>query len=235
MPYTDPGCSYCPPEIRACNRGETERGPGWCPSKVDEAAIAAGFAKYEDPFLADAARHASRIEAEGYCQWCRVEEVCEFAKRMGFRKIGIAFCYGLFDLANTLGRILESHGFTVASACCKAGGIPKEEIGLKDSEKLRPGTVEAMCNPITQAELLNRAKTDFNVVVGLCVGHDSLFFRHSEALVTTLVAKDRALAHNPAAALTFADGYMKRVWGPDKPETPHKKPAEGRRPAKRKA
>ena len=32
-----------------------------------------------------------------------------------------------------------------------------------------------MCNPILQAKLLNKAKTDLNVVVGLCVGHDSLF------------------------------------------------------------
>jgi uncharacterized metal-binding protein len=75
---------------------------------------------------------------------------------------------------------------------------------------------------------LNRAGTDFNVIVGLCVGHDSLFIKNSDALVTTLVAKDRVLGHNPAAALQFADGYMSRVWGPDKPETTPKKPREGR-------
>jgi len=37
--------------------------------------------------------------------------------------------------------------------------------------------------------------------VGLCVGHDMLFTRHSRAPVTTLVVKDRVLAHNPAGAL----------------------------------
>jgi len=58
-----------------------------------------------------------------------------------------------------------------------------------------------MCNPIAQAQILNEQLTDFNIVVGLCVGHDSLFFKHSEAPVTVLVAKDRVLGHNPAAAL----------------------------------
>ncbi|MBE0533933.1 MAG: DUF1847 domain-containing protein [Rhodospirillales bacterium] len=225
MKYNDPGCAYCPPEIRVCRQGDDQHGPGWCPSKVDDPGIAEGFAKYQDPFLTKVAVESARVEAEGYCEWTRVEEVCAFAKRMGFNKIGIAFCVGVFDLAGILTRVLESHGFAVASVCCKTGSIAKEEIGLQDHEKVRPGNFEAMCNPITQAELLNRAGTDFNVVVGLCVGHDSLFFKHSEALTTTLVAKDRALGHNPAAALLMADGYFRRIWGPLKPEVPSKKPA----------
>ncbi len=230
MKYSDPSCSYCPSEIRACRRGEPEKGPGWCPTKVDEPGIVEGFEKYQqDPFLMKAAKEAARVEAEGYCEWTRIEEVCHFSKKMGFKKIGIAFCVGVFDLANKAAQIIESHGFEVASVCCKTGSIAKEEIGLADEEKIRPGQFEAMCNPITQAELLNRCGTDFNVVIGLCVGHDSLFFKHSEALVTTLVAKDRALAHNPAAALLLADGYLSRVWGPERPETPPKKPAEGRK------
>ena len=229
MKYSDPGCAYCPPEIRACRRGEPDRGPGWCPTKVDEPAIEIGFAKYQDPFLAKFARESARVEAEGYCQWTRVEEVCVLAKKMGFKKIGVAFCLGVMDLANIVSRILESHGFTVASVCCKNGGIAKEEIGLADGDKIHPGNFEAMCNPVAQAEILNRANTDFNVVVGLCVGHDSLFFHHSKALATTLVAKDRVTGHNPSAALLLADGYFNRVWGDEKPDTPPRKPAEGHR------
>ena len=38
-----------------------------------------------------------------------------------------------------------------------------------------------MCNPIAQAKLLNQAKTEFNICLGLCVGHDSLFYRYCEA------------------------------------------------------
>ena len=61
-----------------------------------------------------------------------------------------------------------------------------------------------------QAKLLNDQKTEFNVIVGLCVGHDSLFTKYSDALVTTLVAKDRVLAHNPAGALYCADGPIRK-------------------------
>ncbi len=229
MAYKDPACAYCPPTIRSCRQGDDRSGPGWCPSKVDEEAIIEGFARYQDPAIAKIATESARVEAEGYCQWTRIQEICAFANRMGVKKLGIAFCTGVFDLAITATRIFESHGFEVASACCKAGGIAKEEIGLHDEEKVRPGGFEAMCNPIAQAELLNRAGTELNVVIGLCVGHDSLFYKYSEALVTTLVAKDRALGHNPAAALVFAEGYMDRVWGPDRPDTPAKKPGQGRK------
>lgn len=72
-----------------------------------------------------------------------------------------------------------------------------------------PACSEAMCNPIGQASLLNEQKTEFNVAIGLCVGHDSLFYRYSDAPVTTLVAKDRVLAHNPCGAIYCADGYFK--------------------------
>lgn len=41
------------------------------------------------------------------------------------------------------------------------------------------------------------------------VGHDSLFYQYSKALVTTLVVKDRVLAHNPVGAIHYADTYFK--------------------------
>ena len=175
------------------------------------------------------AQESGRIEAEGYCQWTRVEEVCRFAKKMGYSKIGIATCISFVDLARTLSGILESHGFEVASVACKHGGVPKEDMDLDDAEKIRPGNFEAMCNPVGQAELLNQSGCQFNIVLGLCVGHDSLFFKYSEGLVTVLVAKDRVLAHNPIGALYLADTYFDRVWGPDRPKKPPKIPAAGRR------
>ncbi len=230
MLYDNPGCAYCPSTVRACRHGESEtRGPGFCPSKMDAEGIAAAWEKYEDPFNRRVAQASALVESEGYCKWSRVEEICQFAKKMGFERIGIATCISFVDLAHTLSGILESHGFAVASAACKNGGVPKEMLGLSDEEKIRPGGHESMCNPISQAELLNRAGCEFNIVLGLCVGHDSLFFRHSEGLATTLVAKDRVLAHNPVGALQLADSYYRHIWGPERPETPPKKPAEARR------
>ena len=230
MRYDDPGCAYCPPTVRACREGESEeRGPGFCPSKMDEEAIGAAWKKYRDPLIRRVAQESARVESEGYCRWTRVEEICAFAKKMGFRKLGITTCISFVDLAHTLSAILESHGFEVASAACKSGGVPKEDIGLSDGEKIRPGEHESMCNPAAQAELLNRAGCELNIVLGLCVGHDSLFFRLSEGLVTTLVAKDRVLAHNPIGALQLADSYFQRVWGPDRPEKLLSKPAAARK------
>ena len=229
MKYEDPSCAYCPDVIRACRVGESaERGPAYCPTKVDPEGIDAAAGEYNDAEIRRVSQVAAVVEAEGYCKWPRVQEICEFAKRMGFKKIGIATCISFVDHAKILSGILESHGFEVASVACKHGGIPKEDIGLKDAEKIRPGNFEPICNPIGQAELLKRAGCEFNVVLGLCVGHDSLFFRHSEGLATTLVAKDRVLAHNPVGALQLADSYFQRVWGPERPPTPPRLPAEGR-------
>lgn len=229
MTYETPSCAYCPPTVRACRHGESDsRGPGFCPSKVDAEGVGEAVEMYGDPETQRIARASALVESEGYCRWTRVEEICAFAKRLGFRKIGIATCISMVDLAHTLSAILESHGFEVASVACKNGGVPKEALGLRDEDKIRPGTHESMCNPISQAELLNRAGCELNVVLGLCVGHDSLFFRHSRGLATTLVAKDRVLAHNPVGALQLADSYFQRVWGPDRPGVPPRLPAEGR-------
>lgn len=230
MKYEDPSCAYCPDTLRACRSSESaERGPGYCPSKVDPDGIDAAVGKYDNAEVRRIAQVSAAVEAAGYCKWTRVEEICEFAKRMGYKKIGIATCISFVDHAKILSRILESHGFEVASVACKHGGIPKEELGIKDAEKIRPGGYEVICNPVGQAELLKRAGCEFNVVLGLCVGHDSLFFQHSAAPTTVLVAKDRVLAHNPIGALNLADTYYSRVWGPDRPEKTPKIPVEGRR------
>lgn len=63
-----------------------------------------------------------------------------------------------------------------------------------------------------------------SAVVGLCVGHDSLFIKFSEAPVTVLIAKDRVLAHNPVGALYCARATMRvrlsRGTLPHHPRTP---------------
>jgi uncharacterized metal-binding protein len=230
MDYETVSCAYCPPTVRACRHGESaRRGPGFCPSKVDAEGVEGAALAYEDEFVHRVAHAAALVESEGYCRWTRVEEIVALAKRLGFRRLGIATCISFVDLAHTLSAIFESHGFEVASVACKNGGVPKEQLGVRDEEKIRPGTYEAMCNPVSQAELLNRAGCELNVVLGLCVGHDSLFFRHSHGLATTLVAKDRVLAHNPIGALQLADTYYQKVWGPERPARLPARPAEARR------
>jgi uncharacterized metal-binding protein len=124
-------------------------------------------------------------------------EIILLAKELGYQKIGLAFCIGLSEEAKTIENILSKH-FRVVSVCCKVSGIDKKDFGL---ERITPQSDEVMCNPAGQAQLLNEAETELNVICGLCVGHDAIFAKLSNAPVTTLIAKDRVLAHNPAAAI----------------------------------
>jgi uncharacterized metal-binding protein len=130
---------------------------------------------------------------------------------MGYHKLGVAYCAGLHPEAGALTRILEAQDFEVVSVVCKAGATPKETIGIKEEEKIRIGQFESMCSPVVQATILNEEKTDFNILIGLCVGHDSLFFKYSKAFTTVLVAKDRVLSHNPAGALHTSGTYYARM------------------------
>jgi uncharacterized metal-binding protein len=154
---------------------------------------------------------AAQTESSGYMRRTRVEDIMDFARRIGAERIGIAHCVGLMKEARLASEIFLANQFDVYSVCCKVGSIPKENIGLKDKEKVNPGEFEPLCNPIAQADLLAKAGTQLNVIIGLCVGHDSLFFMHSHALVTVLVAKDRVLGHNPVAALYTSSSYYKRL------------------------
>lgn len=151
---------------------------------------------------------ASEVEFENYCTMTRVEEICEFAAKTGAKKLGIATCVGLLQEARVAAKIFRNKGFEVIGAACKIGAQPKVSVGIDPAHEA-VGT--NMCNPIMQAEVLNKEKTDLNIVIGLCVGHDSLFYKHSDALCTTLVTKDRVLAHNPVAALYQADKYYSRL------------------------
>lgn len=157
------------------------------------------------------ARAAAEVEGTYYGKLTRAEEIIAFANRIGAKKIGIATCIGLIQETRIFVKILKAHGLQYHSVLCKVGSVDKTEIGIPDSLKVQKGCHESICNPILQAELLNAQKTDLNVVVGLCVGHDCLFNKYSEAPVTTLITKDRVTGHNPAAALYTSGFYYKRL------------------------
>ena len=152
---------------------------------------------YQDTQIAELHKRASSIEGKYYCKETRLGEIILFAKEMRYKKIGLAFCIGLGEEAKTIDHILSKH-FEVVSVCCKVCGIGKKDFEL---QQITPQTGEVMCNPAGQAHLLNEAGTQLNIVCGLCVGHDAIFSKVSEAPVTTLIAKDRVLAHNSAAAI----------------------------------
>ena len=198
-------CAAC--GVRSCKTGELEKAPANCPCGDEEMEQIKELYLEEENYKL--AYHSALVEAEGYCNQTRLEEIMDFADRCGFKKLGVAFCVGLSKEADTLCRILKANQFEVESVACKNGGIPKEFLKISQEQKLHPNTFEPMCNPIGQAKLLNKVQTDLNVILGLCVGHDSLFIKHSDAPVTVFAAKDRVLAHNPLGAVYLCDGYYK--------------------------
>jgi uncharacterized metal-binding protein len=213
-------CAKCPFVKKAC-RVEAGKGPPGCPTLNQKEALDRALKEYEDPALLEFAIQSSRQEAECYAHReakpfvmhptkCRLEEIIEFSRKMGYKKLGVAFCGGVTHEAAILSDVLEGQGFEVVAVSCKVGGVPKEKIGLNDNEKVRIGTFEPMCNPIAQAEVLNEAGTDFNIMIGLCVGHDSLFFKYAKAMTTVFATKDRVTGHNAMASLYTIKSYSSR-------------------------
>lgn len=154
-------------------------------------------------------QESSLLEVEGYMKYPRMKELIRLAEEMGWNKLGIAFCIGLSEEAKKLQEVLESHGFEVHSVVCKVGGVKKEKFNL-------PKGKDHACNPILQAMILNEVGTDLNIIVGLCMGHDVMFQVYSKAPTTTLIVKDRVLAHNPVGALYSSYHFKKLMKHPTK-------------------
>lgn len=217
-----PNCARCPYKVsdRFCRTNEG-KAPDFCPTKNMSAYIEQSLEVYNtDDGVGEFAKQASIQEAEGYmnrepgyghvrAQKTRIEEIMGFAEKMAYKRLGIAFCIGLRKEAGVVEKVFSAAGFDVISVVCKVGGISKEQIGVAKEQQIDPKAEEAMCNPVSQAMVLNRARTHFNVLLGLCVGHDSLFFKYAEAPCTVLAVKDRLLGHNPLAAIYNIDHYYR--------------------------
>ena len=167
--------------------GDTGSYPANCPSLSNK--MPAFIEQYKEPLDFKIA-HASAICGPNHDEG-RIEKTIRFAKECGFKKIGLAFCVAVKKEAEQIARLLLQNEFQVESVVCKVGHCNRSEILGVESSK------NAMCNPVAQAELLNEAGTELNLVLGLCVGHDSLFIRHSNAPVSILAVKDHLYNHAP--------------------------------------
>ena len=163
-------------------------------TKVDEKQIINSYSEEEHKIM----QAAAFVEATYYSQLTRLEETAEFARQMGYKKLGLAFCIGLNKEAHLIKKFLAKD-FEVVSICCKNCAIAKDKLQLK---KINPQSkTESMCNPKQQAQFLNDAGCDLFISCGLCVGHDAIFNKNCAGPVTTLVTKDRVLAHNQLGAV----------------------------------
>ncbi len=212
---SDATCSEC--GLLSCYRREKDFPPFCLTESSDPEELGKVLELYKgDGEGARVSRAAAEVEGTYYGKLTRVEEIIAFANRIEAKRIGVATCIGLIEETRIFVKILEAHGLESYAVLCKVGSVDKTEVGIPEELKILKGSHESLCNPIFQARILNAQKTDLNVIVGLCVGHDSLFIKHSDAMVTTLITKDRVLAHNPAAALYTAGFYYKRLLLPEK-------------------
>ena len=202
-------CSEC--AVRNCYRKD-KKFPAFCLTEEIPDAVERTRKFYASNTVdGKLARAAAEIEGEYYGRLTRLEETIRFAKKLGVKKLGIASCIGLLDEASLYAQIVRTAGIETKTVICKVGSVDKTQLGIPDGLKVCPGCNEACCNPALQAQILNEWGSDLNVLVGLCVGHDAIFTRHSKAPATTFIVKDRVLGHNPAAAIYTAKFYYKRI------------------------
>jgi uncharacterized metal-binding protein len=191
-------CSYC--KRKKCFFGETTGVPENCPVKIRSEILDESRKTLEKPENSSMARAVAKTWKD-YGKLTRVEETVLYAKLRGFKKLGIAFCVGLSEEAEKLTNLFLNEGFEVASICCMCGALSSDDVDLPEEDKVVPGNRQPMCNPIGQAAILDNEGCDLHVLLGLCVGDDTLFIKHAKAPVTVLAVKDRVLAHNPLGAL----------------------------------
>lgn len=216
-------CAKCaiPEDRRYCIDPTNPMAPN-CACALHAAALAEAKAAYRaDPETLAFAHDAAAQEAACYADagnGCRMPvkprilETIEFAKRRGYKKLGFAFCSGLKKEAAALNALLAAQGFDVVSVMCKCGGTDKTHIGIDNEEKCcRSSAWESMCNPIGQAMILNEEHVEFSLMLGLCVGHDSLFLKNLDSMCTAVAVKDRVTGHNPLAALYTLDSYYEYI------------------------
>jgi len=201
-------CSYCP--RKKCFSGDVSQAPAFCPSFRHADLLADAKKKLQEETNCEMARDVARTWKE-YGRLTRVEETIQYARNRGYKKLGIAFCVGLSEEAEKLTNLLFNEKFDVISVCCMCGAMSSDDVNLPDDDKIMPGYRQPMCNPIGQAAILEAEGVDLHILLGLCVGDDTLFIKHAKAPVTVFAVKDRVLAHNPLGALYTSKHIYTRI------------------------
>lgn len=169
---------------RLCLQGQS------CPHSA-----AAPLPKAGNPGLRQALEVTMDIAAEPERILCRISELVYFCLGMDYEHVGLAFCADLFGETEIIAQLLMRF-VRVTPVCCRVYTSSSGSTGSPADN----GS-EQRCNPAEMARILNNARTDLNILIGLCMGSDVIFTQLSHAPVTTLFVKDRLLANNPIAAV----------------------------------
>lgn len=194
----------CFPDISPTKEGKREA-PPYCPANAQKEVGEKALAKYAGA-TKDFARFTTLVENSCYAinqesghtvlpmmtLHPRAEEIIILATIGEYKKLGIAFDIEMQSVAETYTDILIKNGFEVVSVCCKAGAISPATVGLPDTEKVYgKDSEETICSGAIMAKLLNSENTDMNILIGLGVGQDSLFYKYSNVFAVPLMVKDK--------------------------------------------
>ncbi len=194
---TDIDCLNC--KERVCLRGEV------CSlgliSSADD--ISGEWLQILQSVASLARKHEGRL--------CRLAELVDFCLEMKYDKVGVAFCIDFLKHAEIVTGVLRRF-FKVFPLCCQV--VSSRESEASQENIAGAGLVQRpegiTCNPVVQAEILNRVGTDLNVTLGLSIGADCLFTQASRAPVTTLFVKDKLVEDNPICA-AYSKNYLAEI------------------------
>jgi uncharacterized metal-binding protein len=124
----------------------------------------------------------------------RIEGIRDFALTGKYQCIGIAHCITFYRETEIIKQYLSKY-FKVYTVDCKYGSLRRNDL-------FGGGSRGVLCNPAGQAQYLNENTTDLNISIGLCIGHDMIFCKKSEAPVTSLFSKDFTNNNNMAQAVS---------------------------------
>ncbi|MDI6819623.1 MAG: DUF1847 domain-containing protein [Candidatus Hodarchaeaceae archaeon] len=136
---------------------------------------------------------SSSLEVEGYMRYPRVKEPIRLAEGMGWNKLGMAFCIGLSEEAKKLQEVLKCTVLKFIRLCVKLVALRRKN-SLPERKRSRMQSNSPSDGP-------QRGWNGFERHRGSLHRPRHLFQRYSKAPTTTLIVKDRVLAHNPVGAL----------------------------------
>lgn len=199
-------CHQC--KTNPCLSSYPQGMPDYCQAQKFKEAIDTSPEKYLDPEIASIHLATAKILKKGGYDWTRIQQCIEFAKELGVKKVGLAVCVGLIREGKEFARFLNRAGLEVVSVACMIGAIDAKDTGIPDEFVNQSGI---SCNPVAQAEIMNREETGLNFIYGLCIGHDTIFIMKSKAPVTYVVVKDTVTGNNPGAVLSSPFHRMKLI------------------------
>jgi len=180
-------CTIC--KVKSCRTMESCGNESFAREDVLEA--------YHAPATQETVQAAARlVDGVRAGTLSRLEEIAAYALDRSWKRIGLAYCYGIEADATLVSRYLRSKGLRVEAVSCSTGALAQDEMNEASSIH------KVGCDPLGQAEQIKSAAVDLVVEMGLCLGHDMLFRTGIGGIpATTLVVKDRTTVHDPLRAI----------------------------------